>query len=860
MSIIQKLTLRHLKKNKRRTLVTIIGVIVSVAMVTAVLTLGISFMDSLVRQHIADNGEWHVKYENINPEQMTSIKQDDFTETFIISNEGYAKLEGSTNYYKPYIYFKNLNEAGLEQFPIELIEGRLPSSSSEVAISKDIIKNTEIPYEIGDTFTFDIGYRMSSYEDKQFNQTDVLERDESGIVEQLEIVETKTVTIVGVIERPIWEKAWSPGYTAIGYVDESSWDGNRKIDAYVTVPKVDTSIYNKVKTIADNYGVKKYSFNTELFRLLGVTENDRVRTTFYSIIAIVLSIIIIGSVALIYNAFAISVSERSRHLGMLSSVGATRKQKRDSVLFEGFVVGAISIPIGIISGLLGIYVTFMYINTSFSETLGLTEEFRVVVTPALLVLSSVISFVTILISAYIPARRASRISAIDAIRQIEDIKLSRKKVKTSKLVRKIFGLEAEIGLKNVKRNKKRYIATVFSLVVSIVLFLTMSFFTANMKKSIMITQGNINFDIVITSNQLSNEKLQSFASFDYVTDWTISEELLVETLFDYEELPSYYQESLEIYDGRNVKDQYLFSVLLTSLDEESFRNYAEEIGMNLKEGEEEQTAVLIDKINYIDHDTNKFVEAKAHDMKAGEEILLYNSVNDEEEDNELRAEYLSSLTIGKITTELPTGGQFLSYGVLNLIISEKAFEQIPNKGESQNLSLYLNSSNPKETQEAIENIGDTRIHVYNLEEDRHQLEQIISFMSIFTYGFIILISLIAIANIINTISTSITLRTKEFGMLRSVGMTPKGFNKMVNYESIFYGIKSLGYGLPISILIMYGMYRSLHYTFSYQFELPWMSILFVIFMIFLIVGITMFYSTRKIKKQNIIESLKQENI
>ncbi|MEH7248187.1 FtsX-like permease family protein [Neobacillus niacini] len=136
----------------------------------------------------------------------------------------------------------------------------------------------------------------------------------------------------------------------------------------------------------------------------------------------------------------------------------------------------------------------------------------------------------------------------------------------------------------------------------------------------------------------------------------------------------------------------------------------------------------------------------------------------------------------------------------------------------------------------------------------------IMLMSVFTYGFITLISLISIANIFNTISTSISLRKREFAMLRSVGMTPKGFNKMIQYESIFYGVKALTYGLPISVLVMFGIHRSTGYTFEYGFQLPWMSIFFVIVVIFLIVGSAMLYSISKIKNKNIIESLKQENI
>lgn len=133
-------------------------------------------------------------------------------------------------------------------------------------------------------------------------------------------------------------------------------------------------------------------------------------------------------------------------------------------------------------------------------------------------------------------------------------------------------------------------------------------------------------------------------------------------------------------------------------------------------------------------------------------------------------------------------------------------------------------------------------------------------ISVFTYAFLALITAICIANIINTISTSITLRKREFAMLKSVGITPGSFNRMLNYESIFYGIKALIYGIPISIAVMYLVYRSLMENFDFAFSLPLTSIGIVIVSVFLIVGSAMLYSSSKVRKENIIDALRQEII
>jgi putative ABC transport system permease protein len=862
MNIINKVTIRHLKENKRRSLVTIIGVIISVAMITAVATLGVSFLDLMIRQDIAKNGEWHVQYKDVTLDQLKAIEKDSDTKTIVLSNTGYAALEESHNEYKPYLFFQNFNKTGLEQFPIKVSTGRLPQQENEVAISESIRSNAKVDYKVGDKLTVDIGQRWQKVSGKPLTQNDSLQRDQDELYEELKLTETKDVTIVGTIERPSWEPAWAPGYTVIGYVDETSFSKNQSIDAYVVLTKVKGSLFDHAKNLAKKQGIQKVNFNSELLRYYGVTDNDSLRMTLLSLSSIIMGVIIIGSVALIYNAFGISVSERARHLGMLSSVGATKKQKRNSVFFEGAVIGAISIPIGILAGLGGIGVTFVFINTFIQDALNVSEKLELVVTPASILIACGISILTIFISTYIPAQKASKISAIDAIRQTQDIKLSGKNVKTSKLVRKIFGLEAEIGLKNVKRNRKRYLATVFSLVISIVLFLSVSYFTDNLKKSVEMSRGEVQYDIQITSSELGKEELAQFTKLDYVTKSTIMEETQIEALIKTEDLPALLKKQIQENKAALEDGKFPYYVVINGLDQESFNEYAESIDVNPADFTQQDTptAIMINQISYQDPETGKFIETKAIQSKVGSKIDLLAMSDGNGEEEQPKREFVGSVAIGALTAKVPMGVHTTSLGGVNLIVPETTIEQLGIDPELVNPYVYLNSSDPMATQEAIEDMDDSSIHVYNVFQRRQQDGQMIMLLSVFTYGFITLISLISIANIFNTISTSISLRKREFAMLRSVGMTPKGFNKMINYESIFYGVKALSYGLPLSMLVMFGIHRSLGHTFEYGFSLPWMSILFVIVVIFLIVGSAMLYSISKIRKENIIDGLKQENI
>ncbi|WP_226669682.1 ABC transporter permease [Metabacillus litoralis] len=863
MNIINKLTIRHLKENKRRTLVTIIGVIISVAMITAVATLGVSFLNLMIREDIAQNGEWHVKYKNVNAEQIEAIESNKETEKFMLSRDlGYANLPNSKNLRKPYLFVKEYNTTAFEQFHIEVSEGRLPKAENEVVISDEIENNAGVKYKIGDQLTLDIGNRIGNGGESRLDQTDGLIKNEDGVAEELKITSTKTFTIVGTIKRPTWENSWAPGYTIISYIDKSLVSNTEKANAIVMLKKVKGSIFESTKEFAEKQNIESIGYNTELLRYYGVTKNDNLRVTLFSLLGIIMIVIIVGSVALIYNAFAISVSERSRHLGMLASVGATKKQKRNSVFFEGVIIGAISIPIGLVSGIGGIAVTFSFINSYLQGALNIDEKLQVIVTPGSIMVACVVSVITIFISTFYPAKKASKVSAIDALRQTQDIKLTGKAVKTSRFVRKLFGIEAEIGLKNLKRNKRRYQATVFSLVISIVLFLAVSFFTENIKKSLELSQGDSTSDIQVYGSEKGLKELEPLTKVDYVTKSVMVNEVLVNALIDLDMASNEILELVKEDDSALIDGKYPYFTTIYGMDKDSFREYATSIGADSErlEQSKQNSAIIIEKIKYEDAESGKFIETKTINADIGQKLDLYAINYEDTEDRE----FLYSIEIAALTNHAPMGVQSASLGGMIIIVPQETLDRLVGSNtQTQSLMqpiLFMNSSDPLGTQKILDEMNLSNVNVFNIHERRQEQEQMVLLLSVFTYGFITLISLISIANIFNTISTSISLRKREFAMLRSVGMTPKGFNKMINYESIFYGIKSLTYGLPISFMIMYFMYLGLKQTFAYGFVVPWLSVAFSIVIIFIIVGTAMFYSIQKIKKENIIDGLKQESV
>ncbi|MEK4118651.1 FtsX-like permease family protein [Paenibacillus sp. FSL W8-0919] len=863
MNIVYKLAIRNLKQNKRRTLVTILGVIISVAMVTAVATLVFSFSDLMIRQTIADSGEWHVQYHDVTKEQLAAIQADEATKTVAISRDlGYTLLEGGQNPNKPYLFIKEYDAQGFTQFQVELSKGRLPHTDKEVVISEPVATNAKVKYEIGDRLTLQIGERFEQGGDHPLDQTEPLRRENGTLTERLQHIKTKDYTVVGYIKRPEWETAGAPGYTIISYVDENMIGATDRVNAAVVLQKIKPSLFAHAENVAKRNDIESVQYNNDLLHYYGLSKNEESYSMMYSLSAILMAVIMIGSVSLIYNAFAISDSERSRHLGMLASVGATKRQKRNSVLFEGVIIGLISIPIGILCGLAGIGITFWFMNPMIEGALWSSEKLTVIVTPLSLLIACIVSMLTIFISTYLPAIKASKVSAMDAIRQTSDVKLTAKAVKTSRFIRKLFGIEAEIGLKNLKRNKRRYHAIVFSLVISIVLFLTVSFFTAGMKQSLELSQEGVNYDMEVSysnGKRIDDRLLQSIVSLDGVLEYNLIQEFYKRAWVDEAYISEELQEMAKKDKSLLQDGKYPYEIKIHALDDSSLQAYANAVGANFEQlrDPDHPAAIVMDTIHYRDLDRGKYVQTKAIYTNVGQNFELTNSYQDNAEETKVRR-----VTVAALTDQAPMGMSGAGVGGLNMIVSERIMDQLADVEELANVQtyLYLKSMEPMRTHQEIEEMFETNLNVYNVYQFRKSEEQQILLTSVFSYGFIVLISAISIANIFNTISTGLSLRKREIAMLKSVGMTPKGFAKMMNYESIFYGVKSLLLGLPVSFAVMILIYRSFANRFSYGFTVPWLSMLSVVVAVFVIVVSAIIFSSRKLKEDNIIDALKQENV
>lgn len=917
-NIVAKLTLRQLKLNKRRTLITIIGIALSVTMLTATASVVTSFLDGSRRGEIASQGEWHTRLNDMPMKNVDKIKDTipNVEDVLMLEWDGFAPIPQRGE--KRFFYIESYGKNTFNHFPITLEEGRLPQKDGELIISKEA---AAVGYKIGQSFTLELGYR--GFQSKNAEASDSVSHltfsdhyyyeTEDRYEEKFYPTNSKTYTIVGVFsDRATYYTSLpgidSPAYEAISFFDPATIKADTLVSPLILFNKMDTDIYSNMENGVAKLGAESYSRHSALLQYYGLSSRAGVSQAVYGFCAILVAIIMIGSVAFIYNAFNISLADRSRYLGMLACVGATKKQKRFSVMLEGIVLGAIAIPLGLLAGFGGIAVTFKFINPYLQKFTMTDVDFYLVVEPVTVIASVLLGILTIFLSLIVPMRNAAKTSPIEAVRRSNDIKIKKKQIRTSFLTKKLFGFDGMLAMKNIKRNPGRYRITVVSLVVSVVLFLT-TVGAVNLAKNAFMAEidykendsnvtisngsytGESNEDFIKVMNEIF-ETLSKNANTEKITSKECLYNVLGEVSSDdvcNNEVAKSALFGIKLPDGKNE----LMECTIVSFDERYRDSKMQSPMHNVRENE----AVLI---NYGE----KFID---YDEKTGEGKFIYddllkkvpnelkiwaNSMADDatdefknadgiqkftrtymdlESERVEQAEYyckaFSTVKLGAETNVMFIDG--VSYGGLVIAVHPELFEKIcRDYGDGAwNLrypEISLRTDNADEACTIAEEIAQksgVSLSIINNEDELREMESTMTLISVFSGGFIALIILICVANIFNTISTGFMLRRREFAMLKSTGMTPKAFRRMVKYESLFYAVKALLYGIPISMVIALILKLVVKNAYDTTFIalFPWGALVIAIIAILLLVGSTAFYALRKIGKDSIMDVLKDEN-
>ena len=889
MNILHTYTLKTLRRNRRRTVVTVIGVILSCALLCGTLILFASFRDMGVRSAIAMGGNRHVEFDNVPYGRAAGLLDNVGTRTGMLSRDmGFAAVPKITNPYRPYIHLVEYDKAMLQRQPLKLISGRLPQKAGEIALSQQMMADKAGSFRIGDTITLSAGRRL-------FGDKELTAQAPAQEGEQLEASSApQTFRVAGIIGQPSFESEASPGYLAVAWMDTSALTADDRVDVSLLV-KHPLSVYRDAPGMAEAAGLtlsdsaegvsaSRIRYNTSLLLWLGArsgTEGAVYARSMLVMLAVLLAIVMIGSVTVITNSFAISVSEREKQFGMLTSVGATARQLRASVRFEALLIGLAGIPLGILGGVGGMAVTIAIAGRLLSSILNNMEPMRLAASPFILLITALFAALTIAVSAAVPARRAAKVSPIDAIRQTSDFAAPRRRsLRTGKLTRRLFGFEGELALKNLKRSRKKYRTTVFSLFISIVMFLSFSSFMMYSLREAG-TQAPPRYDIVVDLEgssridygpfiraasalpQVGSSRAMRHIDGVYRTDDSgLGDEL---------RRKSGLLGRLHLTAGGTETGKYDIGVTITALGKSAFDELAKSLGQN--PADYENTAgpkgIFVNRNRTVVYNeaTHKGDEVK-YDLlavKTGDTIPVTGRKASPTDPPAV------SITVGTVDPDVPEDDMqsmsetvYVSDDVFDLLASKFDSGSVENRIELGFHSRSITGSPALVAQlkKLYSQTSGGAMSYYSAAENSKKSLMLVLLIDLFCYGFIALITLIGVTNIVNTIQTNIRLRRREFAVLESVGLTPAGMGRMLRLESLFYGIKALAYGLPVSIFIDWLFYRQFvgGINRAFSFTLPWGSFIGCILGVFAIISGTMLYAVKKSKTAHIIDAIREENL
>lgn len=849
MNIFSEITKRTMKQNRSRTVVTMIGVLLSTAMVTAVTSFGASIQQYLAESSIRQEGNWHGVVSGISEKLAEEIREDErlsmTAEAVRLGTATCSELE--ENGIENGLVLESYSEEFFENVPVELQEGRLPENEDEILLPEYI--NSGLPA------------------DRQILTGDSLEL-------QLETGE-KTCRVTGFYTNSVWTsyEEESASYAILGPgADEGI---SRRIIFRMKNMRKTYSYVEEIKDkLAEEAPGGSAAVHDDLLQWYGIGDNRNLMIVLVSLMVIVIGLIMVGSVSLIYNAFSISLRERTRQFGLLSSVGATKKQLKKALNYEARSVCILGIPLGILSGLLGIGITLRFIGPLMARWIHGEDggEISLKISWAAVLAAVLIAWITVKLSVWIPARRLKQISPMEAIRSSRDIKIRNTKVGSGGLAGKLFGLEGMLASKNYRRDRKKYRTTVVSLTLSIVLFVTagsfVQYLTAAGNEVFRSTDMDIWLslsDLVSGSGEEQKEKaMEELKQIEGISEIRPADHLSMSAVFPRELL----QEAEVMYGEECSDGRRLFGCHVNILPDEQFLEYAESVGEKGEDyiGQDRLKGICVDTVRSVDQETSQYKNQTLLDIPEGYEMEC--GIEQMTEDYVATGvlENSFSIQIEKKTDQLPRESTVSYFSAsISVTVPESAYETFAGGGERERFSrdIYLKTEDRKAViRELTEKRTDAssafyQCGYYDLKADYEQDQSIILVIRVLTGGFVALMSLVAVANIFNTISTNLFLRRREFAMLRSAGMTQKGFRRMMGCECLIYGIRSICYGVLISAGTSFLVYRSTSFGVSYQFTLPWLYWEISAAAVLVVVAATMLYSMKKMKGDNVIEILKQ---
>ncbi|MBE6064925.1 ABC transporter permease [Clostridium cochlearium] len=844
MKSYRQITDKYLKHNKKRSILTICGIILSVALITSIGLFIKSMQNTFLQEAISSNGSYHISIS----------KEDDEAYDKIYNNPKIDKvglkesIDSVSLRDDKKINITQFNKNALELLPYKSIKGELPKKNGEIALESWILNYMDGKPKLGSI----IRIKLNSGKEKEFKITGLIKNNSSNQLEG----------------------------RALGIVYSDKFNINNST-IYATISeKADIS-----DTIRDLKGkFKELESNEEVLRLLGEGQNENINKSLYQIAGIIIGVVVIATIAVIYNSFQISVIERIKQFGLLRAVGATQKQIRKIVLREATLISLIGIPLGLFFGVIALKIVAQIFKIMSSSAFG---NLNVIISYKILAISGLVGLVSIYISALIPARFAGKISPLVAISSRALIVKEKIKKNRGRIAKKILGINGLMAFKNIKRNKKRFNITVFSITISVTLFI---FFTTfiNMLNFFNTpeTESDISQFLVVGTVDNKGKSSLNKNIIDEIKNNNYTNDVFVHYM-NYSSKAAISMDKKEaslekiapdIYEKINLdgKEMMKLGVAFDVYDENKLKNSSKYIvsgKIDIDKMKKENGVILVK--NQLIADKGGYYNGPFTNLKVGDSFyihknILRNDLTKENGEKDIKLNFnKEDITKVKVVAivNTPPYGFFVNPKHLKIITTKDVLGNIARKDMNKILLDQIQSaeielkdkSTADEFQKWIQPFGDrfgVKIinHVQQMEEQKSSLLQI----KILMYGFIVVVSLIGAVNIINTITTNLILRKKEIASLSAIGMTYKNIKKMILTEGILYGLYGSIYGVIVGTLLSYAMFSNMTNIMKFKWPIPWQSICIAVGTSIFIGLISVIRPLNRIKKSNIIDVIKAE--
>lgn len=864
MRIMWKCCLRMLKENKARTAVTIIGVAMATILITTLSCIGTSILASVNQCVRQMNGSAHETYYGVSADDLKYFQNNQAIEDMWMNkNAGnYSFLLNGVEVEKNpdgHEYLLSVNNTQEGWFPArgyKLFSGRYAEKEGEVVLPRSVRTELGLDVNIGDT----IEARQGA-ESLLFQVVGFVEPDDMGIEfdDAYEDFDTYTDMDKKIAYRIIpayglWrEEDFREGKYDVA-LRFTKWGLMHQEEVSAGLLGVSTEFYqSEVKYYYDGryrntndipVRVERYVQNDVLVRLEGISPFHPTMLTIWGIAfaEIVFLLFVLAGVFCINNSFDISITERIRFYGMISSVGTTKRQRRMLVWMEAFVIGVIGIPLGILLGI-GLSFALIVVINIILKTYVASIRFVMIFRLAwwAILIAVVQAILMIALSAMEAAFWASRISPIEAIRLNDVTGSSMKAGRTSKLAKRILGVSGGIAWRSFRRGKVKYRATIVSIAVSVAMVLGMNFIPFLFRYLQGELQGTLDYQVYVSIDQADGyEKMKEISRWDGVTDAVLQRR----SVTVYREDPT-----------RAEKDKWVLSHVIVALEDDTFDKICRENGINPKD--------VYGKGLITNNSKTKLETGKTY---KGEVFTMFQTRSE-------KSGIPASVEIGGTIDGKKLGGYYIFQPEYSVFVNESWAQRHLEIFDGGAYGYFVCEDAGKFTK-AVKEAAILNSDIVNYD----QVYQLIRLGKVlvltFMAGFLGLISIIGITNVINAVNFNLQMRAPEFARLRAVGMTSKQFRNMIHMEGWFIAMKGLLWGYAIGLGIYYGLHRFFvgsadmlwlytgDYTWKpdFAFHIPWGQIVLCALVVGGLLWSVMNVHVKKVEKRNVIETIRNENL